>query len=75
MQTITEELQAMSKAKGKTEGRRKPGKKPLVEGEPTARVTCNLPESMLERAMRRAGDNGISAYLRRLVEKDLARAS
>lgn len=55
--------------------RRKPGKRRLIEGEETERVTCNLPESMLERALRKAGPKGISAYLRRLVEKDLARAS
>lgn len=50
------------------------GKKPLREGERTVRATVNLPESDFERAERKAGTKGISAYLRRLVEKDLKRA-
>ncbi len=68
-----EETETMAKAK--TDGHRKPGKRPLAEGETTARVTCNMPESMHDRALRKAGPKGISAYLRRLVEKDLSRAS
>ncbi len=74
---ISNEVPAMPKAKGKAAARRrrKPGKKPLVPGEATVRVTCNLPESMLERAARKAGSSSMSAYLRRLVENDLARAS
>jgi hypothetical protein len=54
--------------------RRRPGggKKPLREGEATVRSTVNLPESTYKRARRKAGPKGISAYLRRLVEKDVA---
>lgn len=53
--------------------RRRPGggKKPLKEGEDTARPTVNLPESLYDRALRKAGPKGFSAYARHLIEKDL----
>lgn len=51
------------------------GKKPLEPGADTKRVMTNLGESLFEKALSRAGNRKLSAYLRDLVEDDVKKAS
>lgn len=51
--------------------RKKPGQRPVVDGEPTKRVMTNLNASLYKLAEKRAGKDGLSAYIRDLIKIDL----
>jgi hypothetical protein len=58
----------------KTRRKKTRGRYPVVVGEETRRATVNLGVTLFELATQRAGEEGISAYLRRLVERDIREA-
>lgn len=67
---------AKKRARSELTGR-KAGKQPLAIGEPTRKATIRLPASKADDMEKRAHEtaNGnVSAYLRKLVEADIARA-
>lgn len=67
----TNEVPAVLKSKAKS----KPGPDTLRPGEPTERVTTNLPETVfvaMQRKVARLGKGlSLAGYLRELVERDL----
>jgi hypothetical protein len=50
------------------------GRYPIVHGEETKRATVSMGQTLYEYATARAGAQGLSAYIRELIEDDIRKA-